>query len=98
MLLSRVTGVGDEIAPSIDDIKGGRCDISVSVDRPYCAIRRGCFDVHCRSVGPEDIRQDFPALVRVLRIGKWRSTLVILHHVMAIRQNLKAGLSTIPLS
>src|SRR5215472_2399799 len=71
------------VARPINDIKSRRCDVEKAVDGPHRAVMVRGVDVHRRTHTPEDIRQDLPALVGLLRIRERRPAVEVTEYEMA---------------
>src|SRR5215472_103447 len=91
-------GISYVVARPIDDVKSGWRDVAEAVDGPHCAMMLGGVDVHRRTHTPEDIRQDLPAIIGLLRIWERRPAVEVMEYEMAGGRYLHPDLRAVFLS
>src|ERR1700730_14589154 len=72
--------VGDVIAQPIDDIDTLRRDVAEAIDRPNRAIVGRGLHIECWKVRIENVGQDLPALVRLLRVREGVTPAIGVHN------------------
>src|SRR5216684_2241550 len=94
----RNTRVSDVRTPPVHNVDGGLANIAEAIDRPNGTVVLGGVHIYGRHERIENVRQDFPALVGLLWIRERGSAVIVVHHIVPIRQNLDRSLPAVFLS